>query len=118
MKRMMASTARGGSATSMVSTRPGADDEGCASWNISLKTGDVRERRSLWTLKSRLSLPWVAHRITSPSGQLSVSSELTLIVQVGEWLVENSAETREIAEKSFPGLIALKRAVILGYYEK
>ena len=49
--------------------------------NISLKMGDEKDRKDLWTRKSRLSLPWVAERITSPSGQLNISSEFMMMVE-------------------------------------
>jgi len=37
---------------------------------MSLKTGDAKERKSLWTQKSRLSVSWVARNILTVSIQL------------------------------------------------
>ena len=74
MSRKMSSRARGGSLRSTISTSDSADDEeGWGIANMSLKTGDVKDRKNLWTRKSRLSAPWVLRSITSPSGQLKVS---------------------------------------------
>ena len=75
MYRRMSSKARGGSATSTTSAPFEAVGEGFGSLNMSLKTGDEKDRKGLWTRKSRLSVPWVARRITSASGQLNISSD-------------------------------------------
>ena len=49
--------------------------------NMSLKTGDAKDRKNLWTRKSRVSVPWVLRSITSPSGQLNISPELMVEVR-------------------------------------
>ena len=56
---------------------------GVSGWGIvdmSLKTGDEKDRKSLWTRKSRVSSPWVLHSITSPSGQLNISPEFMVVI--------------------------------------
>ena len=71
--------------TSTMSTPFEGTDEGWGVLNMSLKTGDEMERMSLWTRKSRLSVPWVARRITSPSGQLNISSDMMPVAGEELW---------------------------------
>ena len=72
------SSASGESMTSMTSTPAtlGVFDPSGAGWgreNMSLKTGEARERTSLWSRKSRLGGPR-ARRMMSASGASNFSS--------------------------------------------
>ena len=80
MNRRMSSSTRGGSVKLTTSTFE-VGDEGWGSLNISLKMGDAKERKILWTRKSRLSVPWVLRSMTSPSGQLNISSEVIVTMR-------------------------------------
>ena len=53
MNRRVRSKTRGGSTTSIM-LMFGDTDEGWECLNISLKTEDAKERKNLWTRKSRL----------------------------------------------------------------
>ena len=84
MNRRIRSTARGGSTMSMMGMLLEVAEEGWEMLNMSLKTGDAKDRKILWTRKSRLSEPWAARSITSPSGQLNISSEFMMgSVEIG-----------------------------------
>ena len=85
----MISRASGGSVTSTVSTPAaldaGSSEVGCGRENMSLNTGEARERTSLWTRKSRLGGPR-ALRMISPSGKSTFSSFHILMVRRREGL--------------------------------
>jgi len=96
MSRRMSSSARGGSVTLTTSAPSRAGNGDWGFLNISLKMGDEMDRMALWTRKSHSSVlsivgPFsvrVARRITSPSGQLNISSESMLAVRGGGRVAE------------------------------
>lgn len=72
----------GGSATSTISTPATVDGSG-GGWgreNMSLKTGEARERTSLWARKSRMGGSRVL-RMISPSGASKLSSFGIVVVE-------------------------------------
>jgi len=80
-------SAPAGSVTSMISAPATLDDSFEVGWgreNMSLNTGEARDRTSLWTRKLHLGL-FSVRRMISASGASKFSS-FGIVAVVSEWL--------------------------------